>query len=80
MPDVIGAPVQKPQEYDKPQSFISQSVKNLTTKDPSFVENCIAYAYYRPIPTVDQLLTEISNAKVFTLADIIKSTFWHVNH
>ena len=30
-----------------------------------------------PIPTVDQLLTEISNAKVFTLADI-KSTFWHV--
>ena len=30
-----------------------------------------------PIPTVDQLLTEISNAKVFTLADI-KSAFWHV--
>ncbi|KAK2571051.1 Transposon Ty3-I Gag-Pol polyprotein [Acropora cervicornis] len=30
-----------------------------------------------PIPTVDQLLTEISNAKVFTLADI-KSVFWHV--
>ena len=30
-----------------------------------------------PIPTVDHLLTEISNAKVFTLADI-KSAFWHV--
>ena len=30
-----------------------------------------------PIPTVDELLTEISNAKVFTLADI-KSAFWHV--
>ena len=30
-----------------------------------------------PIPTVDQLLTEISNAKVFTLADI-KSAFWNV--
>ena len=30
-----------------------------------------------PIPTVDQLLTEIGNAKVFTLADI-KSAFWHV--
>ena len=30
-----------------------------------------------PIPTVDQLLTEISNAKVFTLADI-ESAFWHV--
>ena len=30
-----------------------------------------------PIPTVDQLLTEINNAKVFTLADI-KSAFWHV--
>ena len=55
MPDLIGAPVQKPQEYDKPQSFISESVKNLTAKDPSFVENCIAYAYYRPIPTVDRI-------------------------
>ena len=31
-----------------------------------------------PIPTVDHLLTEISNAKVFTLADI-KSAFWHVS-
>ena len=30
-----------------------------------------------PIPTVDQLLTEISNAEVFTLA-YIKSAFWHV--
>jgi len=30
-----------------------------------------------PIPTVDHLLTELSNAKVFTLADI-KSAFWHV--
>ena len=30
-----------------------------------------------PIPTVDNLLTEIGNAKVFTLADI-KSAFWHV--
>ena len=30
-----------------------------------------------PIPTVDHLLTEIVNAKVFTLADI-KSAFWHV--
>ena len=30
-----------------------------------------------PIPTVDQLLTEINNAKVFTLADI-RSAFWHV--
>ena len=30
-----------------------------------------------PIPNVDQLLTEIGNAKVFTLADI-KSAFWHV--
>ena len=30
-----------------------------------------------PIPTVDHLLIEINNAKVFTLADI-KSTFWHV--
>ena len=30
-----------------------------------------------PIPTVDHLLTEISNAKMFTLADI-KSAFWHV--
>ena len=30
-----------------------------------------------PIPTVDHLLTEINNAKVFTLADI-KSAFWHV--
>ena len=30
-----------------------------------------------PIPTVDHLLTEINNAKVFTLADI-KSYFWHV--
>ena len=33
--------------------------------------------YEYPIPTVDHLLTEISNAKVFTLADI-KSAFWHV--
>ena len=30
-----------------------------------------------PIPTVDHLLTQISNAKVFTLVDI-KSAFWHV--
>ena len=30
-----------------------------------------------PIPAVDHLLTEINNAKVFTLADI-KSYFWHV--
>ena len=30
-----------------------------------------------PIPTVDHLLTKISNVKVFTLADI-KSAFWHV--
>ena len=30
-----------------------------------------------PIPTIDYLLTEISNAKVFALADI-KSAFWHV--
>ena len=30
-----------------------------------------------PIPSVDHLLTEIGNAKVFTLADI-KSAFWHV--
>jgi len=30
-----------------------------------------------PIPTVDHLLTEITNAKVFTLADI-KFAFWHV--
>ena len=30
-----------------------------------------------PIPTVDHLRTEISNAKVFKLADI-KSAFWHV--
>ena len=30
-----------------------------------------------PIPTVDHLLIEIKDAKVFTLADI-KSTFWHV--
>ena len=30
-----------------------------------------------PIPTVDHLLIEINDAKVFTLADI-KSTFWHV--
>ena len=30
-----------------------------------------------PIPTVDHLRTEISNAKVFSLADI-KATFWHV--
>ena len=30
-----------------------------------------------PIPTVDHLLTEINNAKVFTLADI-KSAFWYV--
>ena len=29
------------------------------------------------IPTVDHLLTELSNAKEFTLADI-KSAFWHV--
>ena len=30
-----------------------------------------------PIPTVDLLLTDISNAKVFSLADI-KTAFWHV--
>jgi len=30
-----------------------------------------------PIPTVEHLLTEISNTKVFTLADI-KSAFWHI--
>ena len=30
-----------------------------------------------PIPTVDHLLTEISNVKGLTLADI-KSAFWHV--
>ena len=30
-----------------------------------------------PIPTVDHLLTEISDAKVFSLADI-KSAFWHI--
>ena len=30
-----------------------------------------------PIATVDHLLTEISNAKVFSLADI-KSAFWHI--
>ena len=30
-----------------------------------------------PIPTVDHLLTDISNAKVFSLADI-KNAFWHV--
>ena len=30
-----------------------------------------------PIPTIETLLTQISKAKVFTLADI-KSAFWHV--
>ena len=30
-----------------------------------------------PIPTADRLLTEISDAKVFSLADI-KSAFWHI--
>ena len=30
-----------------------------------------------PIPTVDHLLTDISNAKVFSLANI-KTAFWHV--
>ena len=39
----------------------------------SAVLKCSEY----PIPTVDHLLTELSNAKVFTLADI-KSAFWHV--
>ena len=29
------------------------------------------------IPTVDQLLTDISNVKVFSLADM-KTAFWHV--
>ena len=55
MPDVIGAPVQKPQEYEKPQTFISEAVKNLTVKDPSFVENCVSFSYYRPIPTVERI-------------------------
>lgn len=55
MPDGIGAPAQKPQEYEKPQTFISESVKNLTVKDPSFVESCVAFSYYRPIPSVDRI-------------------------
>ena len=56
MPDTaLGAPAQKPQEYEKPQVFISDAVKHLTVKDPAFVENCIAYSYFKSVPTVDRI-------------------------
>ena len=47
MPDVLGKPAQQPQPYEKPEVFISESVKNLTTKDPTFVESCVAYSFYK---------------------------------
>ena len=57
MPDTaaIGALAQKPQEYERPQIFISDTVKHLQVKDPSFVESCIAYSFFKSVPTVDRI-------------------------
>lgn len=56
MPDTaIGAPAQKPQEYEKPKVFISDAVKHLTVKDPTFVESCVAYSYFKSIQTTERI-------------------------
>ena len=66
--DWVGAPiiVNKPSAKNGIRLCIDSRPLNTALKRTAY-----------PIPTVDNLLTEIGNAKVFTLADV-KSTFWHV--
>ena len=54
-------------------NFIAE-VKDL--QQQGIIEKGIKRSEY-PIPTADHLLTDINNAKVFSLADI-KTAFWHV--
>ena len=46
---------QKPDAFQTPKTFVSPSVQNIF-KDDTFLEECIAYSYYRPLPPVERII------------------------
>lgn len=49
--------VQKPDAFQEPKRFVSPSVQNIFGDD-TFVEQCIAYSFYRGIPPVERLIPD----------------------
>ena len=69
--------VTEPTDWVSTPTIVNKpSAKNGICIDSRPLSTALKRSEY-PIPTVDHLLTEINNAKVFTLVDI-KSSFWHV--
>ena len=48
---------QKPDDFQKPIPFISPAIQNIF-KDDTFLEECIAFSYYKPIPPVERIISD----------------------
>ena len=48
-----------PQNFDRPQVFVSEAVKSLQQHNPSFLEESIEYAFYKQARTTVYLFTAI---------------------
>ena len=53
----MSEPSQKPDDFQKPHTFISPAIQNIF-KDDTFLEDCIAYSFYKPIPPVERIIPD----------------------